>query len=234
MDTVKQFYKSEQWKKFRELMLLQRGMKCEVCGKVIVNSKSIHLHHIKELTPSNIQDAMITLNPENVQVVCHNCHNKIHDRYCKGATRKREKSVFIVYGSPLSGKKTFVKNNMNDNDIVVDMDKLFEAISFKELYDKPDKLKYNVFRLRDTLLDNIKTRYGNFNNAWIIGGYADKYKRETLAKELNAELIFIEATKEQCYERLNFCGDYRNKHKEKYRQYIDKWFTDFGAFTPSP
>lgn len=39
--------------------------------------------------------------------------------------------VVIVYGRPGSGKTTYVKNHIGDNDIVYDYDKLFSALSFK-------------------------------------------------------------------------------------------------------
>lgn len=222
-----QFYKSNKWLKFRNMIISERGAKCEICGKHIVNSKSIHVHHITELTTSNINDVAITLNPDNVQVICHECHNKIHERYCKGAKKEKTNTINIVYGPPLAGKSTYVLEHMCDNDLIVDMDRLYKAISFKALYDKPEKLKYNVFAIKNLLIDNIKTRYGNFNNAWIIGGYPNKYDRERLSKELGANLIYIEADKLECYSRLDYCNDYRQNHKEMWQKYIDKWFENY-------
>lgn len=40
--------------------------------------------------------------------------------------------VVVVYGQARSGKTTYVKNHIKDNDIVYDYDALFSAISFKE------------------------------------------------------------------------------------------------------
>lgn len=40
--------------------------------------------------------------------------------------------VICVYGQARSGKTTYVKNHIKDNDIVFDYDALFSAISFKE------------------------------------------------------------------------------------------------------
>ena len=59
-------------------------------------------------------------------------------------------------------------------DIIVDMDLLYEAISGCKLYDKPDNIRQVVFRVRDTLLDAVRTRLGRWNNAYIIGGYPYK------------------------------------------------------------
>ena len=52
-------------------------------------------------------------------------------------------------------------------------------------------------------LDNIKTRYGRWNSAFVISGFQDKYKREKLADELGADLIFCDVSKEECLRRLD-------------------------------
>jgi hypothetical protein len=76
-------------------------------------------------------------------------------------------------------------------------------------------------------IGNIKTRYGGFRTAWIIGGYPEKFIRDKLADDLGAELIYIESSKELCVDRLNACNDYRSEHKDEWIQYIDKWFEEY-------
>lgn len=224
----KKFYKSSEWLMLREQILLERGAICEKCGQAIIESKHIQLHHIKELTVQNIDDVMITLNPKNILVLCQTCHNMIHGRYCKGAVRKvKPKKVNIVYGPPMAGKTSLVIDYMQPGDLIVDMDRLYKAMSFMPMYNKPNQIKFNVLAVRNLLIDHIKTRYGSFTNAWIVGGYANKVDRERLAKELGAELIFVEASKEDCYYRLEYCNDYRQEHQEEWREYIDKWFEEY-------
>lgn len=224
----RKFYKSKEWTSLREQILLERGPICTMCGEVIVESKFIQVHHQEELTPENINDKNITLNPDNLQVLCQVCHNKLHGRYCKGAVRNvKPKKVNIVYGPPMSGKTSLVREHVRPGDLVIDMDRLFKAISFMPEYDKPNNIRFNVMAVRNLLIEQVKTRYGSFNNAWIVGGYANKVDRERLANELGAELIFVEADKEDCYYRLKYCNDYRQKHQEEWRQYIDTWFEEY-------
>ena len=78
------------------------------------------------------------------------------------------------------------------------------------------------------LIDNIKTRYGKWNNAWVIGGYADKYKREKLAEDLGAELVFVEVSKDECLRRLEQDED-RRYRKDEWKKYIEKWFSEYVA-----
>lgn len=218
------FYASGKWRMFRLNLILERskehsGVKCEKCGKLIVNPIDIHAHHKKELTPENVNDYSISLDPNNIELICHDCHDKEHHRF----GYKPPKNIYIVYGAPLSGKKTFVKENMERGDIVVDMDKLYEALSMQPIYDKPNNLLTNVINVRTLIIDNLRTRYGKWYNAWVIGGYADKFKRERLADELGAELVYIESTKDECYSRLNIDKD-RQYMITEWKKYIDEWF----------
>jgi hypothetical protein len=115
---------------------------------------------------------------------------------------------------------------MSRGDLIVNMDQLYAAVSFLPFYDKPDNLLINVRGIHNQLLDNIKTRYGKWNNAWVIGGYADKYKRERLAEDLGAELVFCDISKEECLRRLKLDGD-RQYRQDEWESYIDKWFNQY-------
>lgn len=220
------FYASEEWINFRLMLINQRmtdqGVRCERCNKIIKQSRDIIGHHKIELTPENVHDHTISLNPILVELICFDCHNKEHARFGYKAERK----VYIVFGAPLSGKTSFVRENMKPGDLIVNMDKLYSAVSMLPSYDKPDNLFSNVIGIHNLLLDNIKTRFGKWNNAWVIGGYADKYKREKLANDLGAELIFCDVSKEECLRRLELDADRQHRIAE-WSKYVEKWFFDY-------
>lgn len=222
---LKSFYASEKWQRFRMLIINERGLRCQHCGSFVSRSSELTLHHSEtELTPENVADASISLNPDNVLIVHHDCHNKIHNRF--GYTPRRE--VSIVFGPPLAGKKTYVREHVHRGDLVVDMDQLYAAVSMLPSYDKPDNLLANVRVIHSLLIDNIRTRFGKWNNAWIIGGYADKYLRESLAEKLGAELIFCDVSQDECTKRLEIDED-RKYRKDEWAGYIRKWFEDYRA-----
>jgi predicted kinase len=219
---IKAFYASQKWVTFRLNLINERGNKCSRCSKVIPKSVEIIGHHKVELTPENVNDYTISLNPDLVELICFKCHNKEHKRF----GHQGERNVYLVYGPPMAGKKTFVRENMSRGDLVVDMDKLYAAVSMLPFYDKPDNLLTNVRIIHNQLIDNIKTRYGKWNDAWIIGGYADKYKRERLAEDLGAEIIFCEVDKEECLRRLSLDQD-RMYRQDEWSGYIEKWFASY-------
>lgn len=219
---LKSFYASEAWQKFRLVIISERGLRCQHCGQLITKTSELTLHHIIELTPENVYDVNISLNPDNILIVHHGCHNKLHARFGHAPS----KEIYIVFGPPLSGKNTYVKQYMQRGDIVVDMDSLYAAVSMLPSYDKPDNLFLNVRGIHNQLIDNIKTRYGKWNDAWIIGGFADKYRRERLAEELNAELVFCNTSKDECLRRLEV-DEERRFRKDEWRGYIAKWFEKY-------
>jgi len=217
------FYCSKEWLEFRDVLIAKRHNICEDCGKLITTSKDIQVHHDKvELTLENVNDFNISLNENNVKVLCNEDHNKRHKRF-----GHKQRKIYIVYGAPLSGKKTLISQLFKYGDIILDIDKIYESISGLSFMNKPNNLRFNAFRVHDVILDMSKTRYGQWNDAYVIGGYANKYDRERLASELNAELIFCNATQNECNERLTTCKDYRSVARDEWIRYIDKWFLDY-------
>lgn len=216
-----EFYRSDEWADFRNIVINERTkddgfIYDEMTGKPITKVYDLILHHKIELTEENVKDYNISLNPENIMILSHKSHNIIHNKL--GYSRRQ---VFLVYGSPLSGKTTWVKDNMNEGDIVVDMDSIWQCISGCDRYIKPNRLKSVVFKVRDTLIESIKYRYGKWSNAYIIGGYPYASERERLCKELGARGIFIDVSKDECIERLNACDD---RDKDEWLKYIEEWF----------
>ena len=67
------FYHSTEWKKVREFVLMRDRYKCTRCS-----SPAEEVHHIIRLSPENIWDPKITLNPDNLISLCKDCHFEEH------------------------------------------------------------------------------------------------------------------------------------------------------------
>ena len=72
-DFSKAFYKSPEWEKVRSYVMMRDKFKCVKCGK-----PAKEVHHIKHLTPDNIWDPWIALNPDNLASLCRDCHFEEH------------------------------------------------------------------------------------------------------------------------------------------------------------
>ncbi|MTP79706.1 HNH endonuclease [Turicibacter sanguinis] len=228
--TLDSFYRSDKWIKFRLAYIGEHNPICGDCQKFIIESKELHLHHIEELTLENVNDANVSLNPDNIVILCHDCHNKRHQRFGYGYGNRKtkwDKGVYLVYGPPFAGKKTFVKEQMQPGDLVIELDLLYQALSLQERYVNPSDIKANVFAVKNLLLDQVKMRYGKYSRAWVIGGYPDRAARERLANDLGAEIILIETDKTECLNRLNHCQDERAHQKREFKRYIQQWFEEW-------
>ena len=216
--TLDNFYTSKKWRNFVNALRLERlddngQLICEHCGKPIIKAYDCIGHHTIELTDENVNDYTISLNPENVELIHHKCHNIIHQRF-EGFKRR----VYLVYGSPCSGKSTYVNTVANTDDLILDVDKIWECLSIADKYHKPNRIKSNVFGVRDCIIDQIRTRTGNWRNAYVIGGYPLKSDRDRLCDLLNALPIFIDEPKEICLSRAV---------NEDWKEYIEDWFEEF-------
>ena len=137
---------------------------------------------------------------------------------------KARRQIYLVYGSPLAGKSTYVAEVMVEGDLIIDIDNIWQSISGAARYVKPNRLRAVAFKLRDTLLDAAKYRLGKWNNCYIIGGYPLQSERERLIKELGAREVFIDTSKEECLKRLEADG---SRDKEEWTKYIEDWFDKF-------
>ena len=217
------FYRSKEWENL--LKVLKNDPKrmdamgniiCAHCGKPIVKKYDCIGHHTIELTEENYTDYNISLNPDLIELVHHKCHNLIHNKLFSGG-----RQVFIVYGSPLAGKSSWVAENMAEGDLIIDIDNIWECISGQPRYVKPQRLRSCVFSVRDNLLESVKYRRGKWLNAYIIGGYPFKAERERLIDSLGAREVFIDTSYEECVNRLMSCED---RDKKLWEQYIADWW----------
>lgn len=225
--TLSDFYRSKEWKEFRQVIISQRTkadgfVYDEITGKPIVKAYDIILHHKIELTLDNVNDTNITLNPDNIMLVSFRTHNEIHNRF--GSWTRH---TYLVYGSPLSGKSSYVKERAGIHDLIIDVDKIYACISNNPMYIKSGRLYDCMDAVKQALFDCIKYKRGKYINAWIIGGYPFKGERERLAAEYGAEEIFIDCTKEEALARLATVQDGRDI--KEYEKYICTWFDRYSA-----
>lgn len=69
--TGDKIYHSTVWRKLRQYYFNTQHGICEWCG-----SPGDIVDHIEEITAGNVNDPYITLNIDNLQLLCLSCHNK--------------------------------------------------------------------------------------------------------------------------------------------------------------
>ena len=219
------FYRGKEWRELLKRLKQERlnddgNIICEYCGKPIIKAYDMIGHHKTELDEENVNDFNISLNPDNIALVHHRCHNLIHNKL--GYTVRQ---IYIVYGAPLSGKTTYVKDNASEGDLIIDIDSIWQCVSGLPRYNKPGRLRAVVFKMRDSLFECVRYRYGKWNNCYIIGGYPLQSERERLVKELGAREVFIDVTQSECMARLESIDDGRDR--DEWARFIADWFARY-------
>ena len=233
-DWAKQFYNSATWRKMRDYIRARDNGLCQICG-----APGEEVHHIKHLTPDNLSNPDITLNPDNLILLCKACHSAEHLRSI-GLTRlNRMRSwdpieakpdgslgkagrVYIVWGAPASGKTTYVKQHKGAWDLVVDLDYLKRALML-DGDPMPDTLPW-AQAMRDTLYQAIADRRYYFDQAWVIAGLPKLAERRQLRQRLDAELIHIDTDIDTCLAHAKY--DDSRKDKLAQEKIIKKYFEE--------
>lgn len=75
---AEKFYASQAWKDCRKAYKKSVGGLCERCLKQGIFTPGEIVHHKVHLDDQNINDPMISLNWNNLQLVCRECHADLH------------------------------------------------------------------------------------------------------------------------------------------------------------
>lgn len=97
---ARSFYSSSKWNKCRKAyienrMMIDGGM-CEECHEQV----GYILHHKVMLDESNINDATVSLNHENLEYVCKDCHDKF-EGHGVGRIKYKAVCIFDENGMPI-------------------------------------------------------------------------------------------------------------------------------------
>ena len=74
----KQFYSSKAWQDCRNEYARSKHYLCELCLAKGIYKQGEIVHHKIHLTPDNYSDPSVSLNWDNLQLLCRDCHGKQH------------------------------------------------------------------------------------------------------------------------------------------------------------
>lgn len=127
--------------------------------------------------------------------------------------------IYIVYGPPLSGKSTWVKNNKSKNSLIFDYDYLMSALSGLELYNWNLNLNYLINKLAYKILNEMINNK-KIENCFLIVTNINIFIMVKLLFK-NYKIIKMMTSKEDCLKRLE--QDERENYNIFERE-INDWF----------
>ena len=188
MITLENFYTSKAWQKCRRYVIadiLSRdgALYCSRCRKEIMEPNDAVLHHIKPLDDDTVGDPDVAYNPDNLEILCHACHNAEHD---KGWSLSREKRVYILCGGTDADREKYIVEHASDGALVVSIPRIQDALSPRR---KRDRLMPVVWQVRDVVYTSIEKRFGPWTDAWIVGEFSNVAEREALARRMGGTVL---------------------------------------------
>lgn len=239
---AKRIYNSKAWKDCREAYYQSQHGICERCG-----APGDEVHHKRSLTPVNINDPEIVYGWSNLELLCRACHIEAHEKKKNLRRPIREcevrymfdangnliprGAVKIVWGSPASGKTTYVRQHMRHMDIMIDLDEIlrcFTGLSNKA--DDPSAIKdYLPFAIavRDAFYRIVGNKEHGICAAWIIAGLPTRKERSELQQRFDAEMIHMDCSCEEALRRAE--QDSNRTNKQHMARIITEYFRNFEA-----
>lgn len=235
-DFAKKFYKSKEWQSIRQIVIDRDNGICQKCleekGEVVPGDE---VHHKIWLRPTNINNPDITLNLDNLVLLCRDCHMSIH-RHIEKKTKTivnngvyidtdgsiKKQKIYVIHGAPGSGKTTYVKEHMEKGDLVVDFDLIKQSISMCNKTETPDSLLDISESIRELLYKYIEEKKVNAKTIWIIALLPTREQRKEIQNRFDCQLIHIDTDIETCIQRV--LADDERKDKELQMKMLDKYF----------
>lgn len=81
---AKQFYSSKAWQDCRNQYAARRGHLCENCLRKGIYRPGDIVHHKIGIDPVTVNNPEVSLNPDNLELLCRDCHAERHKSYSKG------------------------------------------------------------------------------------------------------------------------------------------------------
>ena len=137
-------------------------------------------------------------------------------------------TVTLVCGPPGAGKTSYVMARAEHGDLILDVDRLFEALSGLPAYDTPDELLPFVMEARNAVLKRLARRH-KVRHAWVVMCGANVRERQALRDLLRAEVVVLEVAADECVRRIT--ADARRQGRgDMWKGLVEEWWREYGPW----
>lgn len=97
---ARRFYSSKAWQDCREEYAKRRRYLCEDCLRRGIYRPGEIVHHVIEVDPITIEQPEVTLNHDNLRLLCRDCHGEAHKQRNKGRRYLFDENGKVLIDSP--------------------------------------------------------------------------------------------------------------------------------------
>ena len=138
--------------------------------------------------------------------------------------------VCIVWGSPASGKTTYVREHMQHMDVIIDLDEILKCFTglTNKVDSQSDIADYlpAMLLIRSAVYKAAKEGLPGVRTVWVVAGLPKRSDRQQMSMTFpDATFIFRESTLEKCMSNMEH--DDKRTNKERQRRIITEWFRNY-------
>ena len=131
--------------------------------------------------------------------------------------------TILICGPAGSGKSEFVRLQMSRGDIVIDIDKLYQAISYLDPHDKPREIIEYVRAAKEAIY-KLAEKDKSDRWLWIVTSGAEVKTRDRFRKRFKADVYVFETPIEECVARIKEDKTRYMKTEAEWYEIIGKWW----------
>lgn len=153
------------WEKARKAVLERDGYRCMIAGPTCTGRATEVDHRVSP------HDGGAWLDPANLRASCRACNASRGSRrasWVRSEAWKAGPPITLVWGPPLSGKSTYVEQHARPGDLVVDYDKIGEALLPGATRVEAQQSHEVISAARNAVLRRIRLNQTGARRIWII------------------------------------------------------------------
>lgn len=127
--------------------------------------------------------------------------------------------IVVVYGAPMSGKTTYVRNAMTEYDLVFDYDALIHAMTSTKYQQHNDNAHTLVMSMRDKMIDHAKQSDNGV--LYIVTTFLSYKLMSEVDTHFNTQYKRMDTSLDECKKRIH---DSDRPNKEHVMQVIHEWY----------
>lgn len=132
----------------------------------------------------------------------------------------------VVTGPPCAGKTSYVEEHAEPGDVVVDFDRLAQALGSQVTHDHPEHVAEVTRQLHTAAIGAAIARHRCGARVWIVQTYITPGSGASY-RRAGARFVTLTSDREELHRRADAAGRPERWHRE-----IDRWVARHGGGTP--